>query len=65
MKRTDIIIHQRERLSNRYKYLIEKAYNIKETDHELSDIFEYKAIKLLGKLKKLDYFLIEELEPIS
>ncbi len=60
MERKDIIKYQRERLNKRYKHLIEKAYNLKETDHELSDISEYKAIKLLGRLKKLDYFLIEE-----
>jgi len=65
MERKDIIKERRQRLNNRYKDLIEKAYNFKETDHELSDISEYKAIKLLGKLNKLDYFLLEESQPSS
>lgn len=65
MESKDSIKHKRERLNNRYKELIEKAYNLKETDHELSDISEYKAIKLLGKLTKLDSFIIGELQPCS
>ncbi len=58
MERIDVIKHQQEQLMNRYKDLIERAYSLKETDHEQSDISEYNAIKLLSKLKKLDYFLV-------
>ena len=43
------------KLQLRYKQLIEKAYNFRQTDHELSDISEYKAIKLLHKLNRLQY----------
>ena len=43
------------KLQNRYKLLIEKAYNVRQTDHALSDISEYKAIKLLNKLNRLKY----------
>ena len=50
----DIKIHQRK-LNQRYKELIEQAYNFRQTDSALSDISEYRAIKLLDKLNKLKY----------
>ncbi len=43
------------KLLMRYKQLIEQAYNVRQTDHALSDISEYKAIKLLNKLNRLKY----------
>lgn len=43
------------KLQKRYKHLIEQAYNVRQTDHALSDISEYKAIKLLYKLNRLKY----------
>ncbi|OBX23304.1 hypothetical protein LX77_03768 [Gelidibacter algens] len=43
------------KLQLRYKQLIEQAYNLRQTDHALSDISEYKAIKLLNKLNRLKY----------
>ncbi len=39
----------------KYKILIEQAYNLRQTDAPLSDVSEYKAIKLLNKLNKLEY----------
>ncbi|MEO8774425.1 MAG: Lacal_2735 family protein [Gelidibacter sp.] len=51
---SEIKAHQ-TKLQNRYKQLIEKAYNVRQTDHALSDISEYKAIKLLNKLNRLKY----------
>lgn len=51
---TEIKSHQ-HKLQLRYKQLIEKAYNLRQTDHALSDISEYKAIKLLNKLNRLKY----------
>jgi len=50
----DIKKHQLK-LQTRYKQLIEQAYNVRQTDHALSDISEYKAIKLLYKLNRLKY----------
>ena len=50
----EIKTHQLK-LQNRYKQLIEQAYNVRQTDHALSDISEYKAIKLLNKLNRLNY----------
>ena len=43
------------RLNKKYKQLIEEAYNLRQTDHALSDISEYRAIKLLDKLNKLKF----------
>ncbi|MDU8886056.1 Lacal_2735 family protein [Yeosuana sp. MJ-SS3] len=54
----DIILHQLE-LNKEYKQLIEQAYNLRQTDSELSDISEYKAIKLLDELNKLKYLYRE------
>lgn len=51
---SEIKAHQLK-LQNRYKHLIEQAYNVRQTDHALSDISEYKAIKLLNKLNRLKY----------
>lgn len=50
----EIKAHQ-NKLQQRYKQLIEQAYNVRQTDHALSDISEYKAIKLLHKLNRLKY----------
>ncbi|TXD81845.1 Lacal_2735 family protein [Subsaximicrobium wynnwilliamsii] len=46
--------HQ-QKLMFRYKQLMEQAYNFRQTDSALSDISEFKAIKLLSKLQKLNY----------
>lgn len=50
----EIKTHQLK-LQKRYKLLVEQAYNVRQTDHALSDISEYKAIKLLNKLNRLNY----------
>lgn len=55
MNKNDSIKKHQNKLSKKYKKLVEQAYNFKQTDHALSDISEYKAIKLLGKLNKLKY----------
>ena len=46
MNRIDIIRRHQEKLNDRYKELVEQAYNLRETDHALSDISEYNAMKL-------------------
>ncbi|MDB4402225.1 Lacal_2735 family protein [Algibacter sp.] len=46
--------HQ-DKLNSKYKRLIEQDYNFRQTDSALSDISEYKAIKLLNKLNRLKY----------
>jgi hypothetical protein len=55
MNRIDSIKINQNRLSRRYKELIEQAYNFRQTDSALSDISEYRAIKLLNKLNRLKY----------
>ncbi|WP_299556544.1 Lacal_2735 family protein [Seonamhaeicola sp.] len=42
-------------LNKRYKELVEQAYNFRQTDSALSDISEFKAIKLLDKINRLNY----------
>ncbi|GGD06983.1 Lacal_2735 family protein [Hyunsoonleella pacifica] len=42
-------------LTKKYKALVERAYNLRQTDAPLSDFSEYKAIKLLNKINKLNY----------
>ncbi|MFD2824177.1 Lacal_2735 family protein [Lacinutrix iliipiscaria] len=55
MNRNDSIKQHQNKLRKKYKKLIEQAYNFRQTDHALSDISEYRAIKLLDKLNKLKY----------
>ncbi len=51
------------RLQKRYKQLIEQAYNLREADSAMSDISEFKAIKLLNKLNRLKYLSREVSQP--
>lgn len=60
MNRKDIILNHQTKLKERYKMLIEQAYNFRQTDSALSDISEYKAIKLLNKLNRLKYLYREQ-----
>ena len=55
MNRIDNIKVYQIKLSQRYKELVEQAYNFRQTDSALSDISEYRAIKLLNKLNRLKY----------
>ncbi|WP_298536396.1 Lacal_2735 family protein [uncultured Algibacter sp.] len=60
MNRIDSLrIHQVE-LNKQYKSLVEQAYNFRQTDSALSDISEYRAIKLLNKLNRLKYLYREQ-----
>ena len=63
MNRNDILKRHQKKLDKRYKLLIEQAYNFRQTDHALSDISEYKAIKLLNKLNRLKYLSREHSLP--
>ncbi|MFD0863434.1 Lacal_2735 family protein [Sungkyunkwania multivorans] len=40
-------------LEKRYKILVERAYNFRQTDAALSDFCEYEAQKILEKLERL------------
>jgi hypothetical protein len=58
-------IEQQKKLNNKYKQLIEEAYNLRQTDSALSDISEYKAIQLLHKINRLRYLNRETQPPVS
>lgn len=60
MSRINTIQDHQKKLSAQYKVLMERAYNFRQTDSALSDISEYRAIKLLNKLNKLKYFYREQ-----
>ncbi|MBJ6368750.1 Lacal_2735 family protein [Snuella sedimenti] len=60
MSRIDVIKNNQKRLNKRYKELIEQAYNFRQTDSALSDISEFRAIKLLNKLNRLKYLAREQ-----
>lgn len=38
-------------LETKYKQLVERAYNLKQTDDSLSDVLYFEAERLLQKLK--------------
>jgi hypothetical protein len=63
MKSIDKIKTYQLKLNKRYKQLIEQAYNLRQTDSALSDISEYKAIKILDELNRLKY-LYREIPPV-
>lgn len=65
MKTMSEIKEHQLRLQNRYKQLIEQAYNFRQTDSALSDILEYKAYKLLYKLNRLRFLNRETLQQVS
>lgn len=56
MSVNDIIKNRQNKLHERYKELIEQAYNFRQTDSELSDLAEFRAMRLLNKLNTLRYF---------
>jgi hypothetical protein len=65
MNRIDIIKKHQKKLNKRYKQLVEQAYNLRQTDHALSDISEYKALKLLDELNRLKYLSRETSHSLS
>jgi len=56
MNPNDSIKNRQKTLNQRYKELMEQAYNFRQTDAELSDLSEFRAMKLLNKLNALRYF---------
>lgn len=55
MNATNNIKNKQLKLIDKYKELVEEAYNFRQTDSALSDISEFNAIKLLNKLNRLKY----------
>ncbi|WP_223551525.1 Lacal_2735 family protein [Aestuariivivens sp. NBU2969] len=60
MSHIENIKSNQDKLYKQYRALIEQAYNFRQTDSAISDISEYKAIKLLNKLNKLKYLAREQ-----
>ena len=52
-------------LQKQYKQLIEDAYNFRQTDSALSDIMEYRALKLLDQLNRLKFLSREPFKSVS
>lgn len=65
MNRIENIKKQQKKLNKHYKQLVEQAYNLRQTDHALSDISEYRAIKLLDELNRLKYLSRETSRVLS
>jgi ethanolamine utilization cobalamin adenosyltransferase len=65
MVKVSKFIENQNKLNIKYKQLIEEAYNLRQTDHALSDISEYKAIQLLHQINRLRYLNRETQQPIS
>ncbi|WP_296384896.1 Lacal_2735 family protein [Winogradskyella sp.] len=49
------MLQKKSKLNEKYLRLIEDAYNLRQTDHALSDFSEYKATKILYKINKLKF----------
>lgn len=47
-----------KRLEKKYKHMIECAYNFRQSDDSLSDIFYYEAEKVLNQLRILKTCLL-------
>jgi len=51
------LLEKKKKLNKKYHQLIEDAYNLRQTDHALSDFSEYKATKVLHKINKLKFII--------
>lgn len=60
MNRIEIIRKHQSKLNKQYKELMEEAYNFRQIDSALSDISEFKAVKLLNKLNELKFLSREK-----
>ncbi|MGB6268307.1 MAG: Lacal_2735 family protein [Olleya sp.] len=65
MSRRDKLKQHQNKLNKRYKQLVEQAYNLRQTDHEASDVSAYKAVKVLDKLNRLKYLARENSQSFS
>jgi len=65
MSMSSKIKENQNKLLTQYKQLIEDAYNFKQTDAALSDISEYRALKLLDQLNRLRFLSRDPLQTIS
>ncbi len=64
MHNSEKLLRKRSKLRQEYLRLIEDAYNLRQTDHALSDFSEFKATKILHQLNKLK-FVIDDAKLIT
>ncbi|WP_426429638.1 Lacal_2735 family protein [Winogradskyella sp. HB-48] len=57
MHNSEKLLRKRFKLNQEYLRLIEDAYNLRQTDHALSDFSEFKATKVLNQLNKLKFII--------
>ncbi len=57
MSNSEKLLEKRTKLKEEYLQLIEDAYNLRQLDHALSDISEYKATKVLHEINKLRFII--------
>ena len=57
MYNSELLLLKKSKLKQQYLQLIEDAYNLRQTDHALSDFSEYKATKILHKINKLEFII--------
>ncbi|MEQ3664165.1 MULTISPECIES: Lacal_2735 family protein [unclassified Olleya] len=65
MDRLNLLKQHQNKLNKRYKQLIEQSYNLRQTDHEQSDVSAFKAIKILNKLNRLKFLAREQSQMVS
>ncbi len=65
MSKSSNIKDNQNKLQKQYKQLIEDAYNFRQTDAALSDISEYRALKLLDKLNRLNFLSREPIQTVT
>ncbi|WP_452223834.1 Lacal_2735 family protein [Lacinutrix chionoecetis] len=65
MSRKNLLKSHQHKLNRRYKQLVEQAYNLSQTDHALSDDYEYKAMKLLHKLNQIKFLSRDNSQSVS
>jgi hypothetical protein len=65
MSKSSNIKEHQNKLQRQYKQLIEDAYNFRQTDAALSDIAEYRALKLLDKLNRLRFLSRDPIKTVS
>ncbi len=65
MKNVEDIKSHQDKLHEKYIMFMERAYNFRQIDAPFSDFYEYKAIKLLNKINKLNYLAREQQQQIA
>ena len=65
MDRQNLLKQHQTNLYKRYKQLIEQSYNLRQIDHEQSDVSAFKAIKVLNKLNRLNYLAREQSQTVT